>query len=84
MLAGGALAGIDHFKTINDSLGHPAGDQVLRRVADVLLEETRDVDAVARLGGDEFAILLPSTRAVTARRIAERLRSTSSGRPPTA
>jgi diguanylate cyclase (GGDEF)-like protein len=82
MLAGGALAGIDHFKTINDSLGHPAGDQVLRRVADVLLE--RDVDAVARLGGDEFAILLPSTRAVTARRIAERLRSTSSGRPPTA
>ena len=68
------VADIDHFKTINDSLGHPAGDQVLRRVAAVLLEETRDIDAVARLGGDEFAILLPGTKAVTARQIAERLR----------
>jgi diguanylate cyclase (GGDEF)-like protein len=68
------VADIDHFKTINDSLGHPAGDQVLRRVAAVLREETRDVDAVARLGGDEFAVLLPGTKAVMARQVAERLR----------
>ena len=68
------VADIDSFKTINDSLGHPAGDQVLRRVAAVLVEETRDVDAVARLGGDEFAVLLPGTKAVTARQVAERLR----------
>ena len=68
------VADIDSFKTINDSLGHPAGDQVLRRVAEVLIRETRDVDAVARLGGDEFAVLLPGTKAVTARQVAERLR----------
>ncbi len=68
------VADLDDFKTINDSLGHPAGDQVLRRVSAVLTEETRDVDAVARVGGDEFAILLPATSAAAARAIAERLR----------
>ena len=65
---------VDGFKTINDSLGHPAGDHVLRRISAVLLEETRDVDAVARVGGDEFAVLLPGTTASTARTVAERLR----------
>ncbi len=65
---------IDDFKTINDSLGHPAGDQVLARVSEVLSSETRTVDAVARLGGDEFAVLLPGATAVAARMIAERLR----------
>jgi len=68
------ITDIDDFKTINDSLGHHAGDQVLRRVTDVLAEETRDVDAVARVGGDEFAILLPAVTAPTARAVAERLR----------
>jgi diguanylate cyclase (GGDEF)-like protein len=75
---GGAVAilvcDIDDFKTINDSLGHPAGDQVLRRVAAVFETETRDLDAVARVGGDEFAVLLPAVTAETARAIAERLR----------
>lgn len=65
---------IDDFKTINDSLGHPAGDQVLRRVSEVLSSETRSVDAAARLGGDEFAVLLPDATATAARMIAERLR----------
>jgi diguanylate cyclase (GGDEF)-like protein len=65
---------IDDFKTINDSLGHPAGDQVLRKVTAVLTAETRNVDAVARVGGDEFAILLPGVTAMAARMIAERLR----------
>jgi diguanylate cyclase (GGDEF)-like protein len=68
------IADIDGFKTINDSLGHPAGDQVLRKVTGVLEEETRAVDAVARIGGDEFAVLLPAVTAGMAREIAERLR----------
>ena len=68
------VADIDDFKTINDSLGHPAGDQVLRQVTAVLEAETREVDAVARVGGDEFAVMLPGVTASGARVIAERLR----------
>ncbi len=65
---------IDGFKTINDKLGHPAGDRVLRQIADVFEQETRDVDAVARVGGDEFAVLLPGTTTARAHAIADRLR----------
>jgi diguanylate cyclase (GGDEF)-like protein/PAS domain S-box-containing protein len=50
---------IDHFKTINDSLGHNAGDELLISLANVLCDRLRRTDAIARLGGDEFAILLP-------------------------
>jgi diguanylate cyclase (GGDEF)-like protein len=53
-----AFVDLDDFKIINDSRGHDAGDEVLRRVANVLLSTTRPDDVVARLGGDEFAIVL--------------------------
>ena len=66
---------VDHFKSINDSHGHAAGDQVL---ADIVLRTEaaiRSVDACARLGGEEFAVLLPDTGPDTARLVAERLRA---------
>ncbi|MCW3480358.1 sensor domain-containing diguanylate cyclase [Neisseriaceae bacterium JH1-16] len=65
---------IDHFKQINDSYGHPAGDQALRRLADALREVLRASDICGRLGGEEFAALLPGTALPDAMRIAERLR----------
>lgn len=52
---------LDHFKDINDSCGHNIGDQLLKNVAKVLAEISRDNDVLARLGGDEFAIILPET-----------------------
>jgi diguanylate cyclase (GGDEF)-like protein len=66
---------LDHFKKVNDRFGHPRGDQVLRRVAKILHDSTRDADYVARYGGEEFAVLLPMTTSDDARQLAERIRS---------
>jgi diguanylate cyclase (GGDEF)-like protein len=65
---------IDDFKSINDGYGHPQGDVVLRRVADVLRENSRDVDVAARYGGEELALILPHTDLAGTYVIAERTR----------
>ncbi|MDT7605384.1 MAG: hypothetical protein QOF61_3381 [Acidobacteriota bacterium] len=68
------LVDIDHLKKINDAYGHSAGDTVIRHVASVLTEHTRDNDTSARLGGEEFALLLAGADAARAAAAAERLR----------
>lgn len=68
------LLDIDHFKRINDSYGHPSGDEVIRRLAALIREEVRECDLVARYGGEEFAVLLPDTDSQGALDFAERLR----------
>lgn len=65
---------IDHFKRINDTHGHAAGDQVLRAVADTLKAQVRNVDMVFRYGGEEFLILLSNTGLEAAALVGERLR----------
>jgi diguanylate cyclase (GGDEF)-like protein len=52
------MVDIDHFKAINDTFGHEAGNMVLRRVADILINRFRKTDVVSRVGGEEFAILM--------------------------
>ncbi len=68
------LTDIDHFKSVNDTYGHPTGDAVLKNVAKILREKARDTDVVARYGGEEFAIIMPETDARGAQVIAERIR----------
>lgn len=68
------LLDVDHFKTFNDSFGHPAGDAVLKTVANILQEAVRMTDSVARYGGEEFAVILPETDAEGAQIIAGRMR----------
>src|SRR5690606_33675464 len=64
---------LDGFKGVNDTLGHEAGDAVLREMARVLRGAVRTDDRIARLGGDEFAVLLPGADADVARAVAERV-----------
>lgn len=66
---------IDHFKGLNDSCGHAAGDTVLRAVADIISRSARRVDIATRYGGDEFAVVLMDTGAGVAAEVAERIRS---------
>jgi len=68
------LLDLDHFKRINDTWGHPAGDAVLRHVATVASTTVRSTDLVGRLGGEEFIIMLPNTSVQAARTLAEKLR----------
>lgn len=67
---------VDQFKSINDSYGHPIGDEVLRRLTEIAHASIRADDYFARYGGEEFCILLPSTSAIEAYGLAERLRIT--------
>ena len=66
---------LDHFKGVNDSYGHPAGDEVLRALAARIREQVRPVDQVARYGGEEFAVIQPETGGAGALALAERLRA---------
>ncbi len=66
---------IDHFKSINDSHGHAAGDAVLRQVSDVLRKELQPTDLLGRYGGEEFVIVLPGRNGDDARQLGERIRS---------
>jgi diguanylate cyclase (GGDEF)-like protein len=68
------LIDLDNFKTINDSYGHPQGDLVLREVARVLRESSREIDHPARYGGEELALVLPGTDLEGAYNLAERVR----------
>jgi diguanylate cyclase (GGDEF)-like protein len=65
---------LDHFKSVNDSRGHPVGDVVLQQLAGIMKTTARDSDTVARLGGDEFVVVLPDTGWDGATTFAERLR----------
>lgn len=69
------MVDIDHFKSINDHHGHPAGDAVLRTVAKLLSKALREGDVAARYGGEEFALILPNTDAAGALVVAERVRA---------
>jgi diguanylate cyclase len=69
-----AIWDIDHFKNINDTFGHKAGDKVLALTANQLQESTRDTDFISRFGGEEFVMLLPNTDVTLALKLAEDLR----------
>ncbi len=72
---------LDHFKRVNDTKGHDAGDRVLRNFADLLRRRCRRTDKIFRVGGEEFLVLLPGTDAENALRVAEALRSAVEANP---
>src|SRR3954447_19172835 len=74
-----AVVDVDRFKSINDAVGHPGGDAVLRAVGQLLVDGCRDTDEVCRWAGDEFVILLPDTTAEQAERALERIRRAIAG-----
>ena len=74
---------IDFFKSVNDTYGHAAGDEVLRTVAGIIKQALRESDIPSRYGGEEFAVLLPYTKLEEAKPVAERLRKTVETTPIT-
>jgi diguanylate cyclase (GGDEF)-like protein len=70
-----AIIDVDHFKMINDVLGHAVGDEAIRKLADCVRREKRAPDILSRYGGDEFVLLLPETRAADASILLERVRA---------
>lgn len=69
------MADLDDFKRVNDQLGHPRGDELLREVARLMSQAVRVVDVVARYGGEEFALILPQADMAAAKVLAERIRT---------
>jgi diguanylate cyclase (GGDEF)-like protein len=69
-----AMLDIDNFKKVNDTFGHPIGDEILKGLVEELMAHARETDVVARYGGEEFGIILPDTPARSAREAANRLR----------
>lgn len=65
---------IDHFKKVNDTFGHAAGDQVLHQIAEIMVRELRNIDICGRIGGEEFLVVMPDTNLDKALIAAERLR----------
>ena len=76
------MVDVDHFKKVNDRFGHPAGDQVLKQVAAVLVTTVRKIDVVARYGGEEFAVILLSSGPKESYQLAERVRKAVEGLSP--
>lgn len=76
-----AMIDFDHFKNVNDSYGHLAGDRVLVQLADLLRLTTREIDRIGRYGGEEFMVILPSTDIEEAAVFVERLRREVAGHP---
>ena len=77
---GAVILDLDDFKRVNDTRGHAAGDELLRRVAQALQGELRPYDQVARYGGDEFVLLLPGSDEETTAHVAERCRDAIGGK----
>jgi diguanylate cyclase (GGDEF)-like protein len=75
------LLDIDHFKTVNDTYGHAAGDEAIKRCADLIRRTFGDDDFIARIGGEEFVILLPGKDVRYAYELAETLRRTMEAEP---
>ncbi len=69
-----AMIDLDHFKKVNDTYGHDAGDKVLRAISDILILEFRSIDLIGRLGGEEFAVVFPETDLAGAQVACDRLR----------
>ena len=76
-----AVLDLDHFKQVNDRFGHEAGDQVLMRIASLLLGGVRGQDVVVRTGGEEFVLLMPQTDVIAAAACCERLRHSIRNEP---